>query len=286
MDCSSLAEDEHKTLAEATLLARKSRKRVFEVGYRKRLRDLVADGYVERLGTDHYHLLVECSCEQLKMMRTELRSLSVSSSEQPKLPPQSQSRRWGGATSVGSNEEDVSAVVDGPKGRPRNHTSLRSRDGGETQSVGLPITDSPSRLAGKTISGTRSATEVAELHNRWNSTLGWQDFAVEKWNATHLAGYYDAQTWLRCRGLSSDRYNMKNVVKNMSRLRREGVTNDEIKKMVDLYTSRVASIGNRVPRLWVSFFANVPELRRLLTSNAVGHYNNQPTTSHDDEDYL
>lgn len=185
--------------------------------------------------------------------------------------------------------EEYSAVVVAETDGERTHVRslitqpLRSRGGDEEPEAS---TSGYRDLAGKRVSGRRIATDVAARRRRRNTTLAWEDLPPEKWNATHLAGYFDAQTFTHLQGRSADRYVLKPMLAHFAKLRREGITSVECKQMVDLFVQQEASQDGRIDSLWKRFIAQRGRLARLLTTNAGRRYNNQPHGggTHDDDD--
>lgn len=143
--------------------------------------------------------------------------------------------------------------------------------------------NSVQQMAGKRVSGRRIATDVVERTRRRNTTLAWQDRPPEVWNATHLTGYFDAQTFTHLHGRSANRFKMKPLLAHFARMRREGIDSVTCKEMIDLFVQQQLAQpdGTVVASYWQLFVSQSGTLRNLLTTTAGQHYNNQPTS--DDE---
>lgn len=74
---------------------------------------------------------------------------------------------------------------------------------------------------------------------------------------------------------------MAPMLKHFASMRREGITSVECKAMVDLYVQRNLGNDDLIISCWKQFIAQRGKLRGALTSNAAGHYNNQPTAKSD-----
>jgi hypothetical protein len=293
VDCNTLPEAEHRALA--ALCAQQSKRpvEITDTNFKSMgvppeadLSVLVDDGFLVRWGGRLYQIEHRCNCSYLRAAKKERRAISKSfanSMEQEQLP-QPRPEFKSGWDAVGPPLEGTTVEDEGERTFVRSLVSqpLRSRGGSEEQNYLLSIADSPSQLAGQTVSGSRVPTEVAARRKRSQTTLAWMDRPVERWNSRCLAGYFDDQTFQHLQGRSADRYVMKPVIENFARMLSEGITASECKAMVDLYVQRNLGNDDLIISCWKDFFGQKGKLRKALTANSAGHYNNQPTAEDDD----
>jgi hypothetical protein len=288
MECSTLDETDHTVLAVLTVLPG----RVKEVpeglwdAFGISLSDATDSLYELRLNETWvrciepgvYQVIWSCNCDYKRSAKRKYRIVK-DRLRQPEF-------------TVGADIDHDRFSIDGvetegrrTKVRRLTSTPLRSRGGSEEPEADRSPTSGYKQLAGQTVSGRRIATDVVARARRRNTTLAWQDRPVEKWNATHLAGYFDAQTFTHLHGHSADRFVLKPVLAHFARMRREGITSEECKQMVDLFVQRELSEpdGTIIDSIWKKFIAQRGALRSLLTTNAGRRYNNQPSDDGGDE---
>jgi hypothetical protein len=294
VDCNSLDDDEHKVLAALCALPGKSVKEIPD-GYWDAIGVELVDAtralnglmqrpiWISKRGPRAFKIDAKCNCQLLRLAKVDRKMFEKGLRQPQGATPDDEER----SREVIRSASGEHLVVEKRRERTfvRSLTSqpLRRRGGSEEADSDQSPTSSYGDLAGRTVSGRRVQPEVAARQRRKTTTKAWMDTPVERWNSVHLTGYFDEQTWLELRNRSADRINLRAMLKHMAMLRREGLTNEEIKQMVDVFVQREASTTGRVPSVWRRFIAQRGTLATLLTSNASRHYNNQPTNGDGEE---